>query len=79
MMMDSDEKQARFQKITNDIILRKIKQQGPSQKKERHQPKCTLVSRKPFVSEAKLKDKLLERMKGVKIHNFRSIFWQSTE
>lgn len=62
LMFEADGKQVKFQKVTNDVILRKIKPQAPSQKKIKHAPMHTVICRKPFESEAVLKSKLLRRM-----------------
>lgn len=67
LMFESEGRQVKFQKITNDVILRKIKPQAPSQKKIKHVPMHTVIFRKPFVSEAKLKARLLNRMAVVGI------------
>ena len=72
-MFDSDEKQARFQKIENEVILRKIKAQGPTKRKDAPVARYSVVCRKPFASEATFKHNLLQRM-GVGANQPRKTF-----
>lgn len=58
IMFDNKDLQARYQKLSNEIILRKIK--GGA--KRRQQSEFYIIGRKPYAQEGAFKDKLLYRM-----------------
>lgn len=71
LMFDNDDKQARFQKIENEVILRKVKPQGPNRRKDLPTARYSVVCRKPFASEANFKHNLLRHMGEIILKKYK--------
>jgi len=61
LMYDHKDRQVKFQRVTSDVILHKLKPTGPKKKDLEHE-KLLLTGRKPYLSEALRKKKLLAKM-----------------
>ena len=61
IMFDRKDRQAKYQKVTNDVSLHKQKPLAPNRKGIASE-EFSVVKRKPFASEASKKNKLLNRM-----------------
>ena len=65
LMYDHKDRQVKFQRVASDIILHKVKPTGPKKKELEHE-KLVITGRKPYISEAARKRKLLSKM-GVRL------------